>query len=187
MMQLEDVLLLPVPPDHMFDAEQLAIGQQVELEHTEDMEAAKIIAKHHLLEDRDYYRKLRGMHLDGPLPGPIYSAPRIQVLNGVWGDAAWPEKLGWAVSGIGVVTAVGGLIAKKPVLAKVAGGLGVIGGLSSLIFAIIRGNNARDMIEKEFPEAADGQVERSMIDVLVGGVAMTANAVALLLVPARSR
>lgn len=207
MMQLEDVMVAPILPDSAFDAEQLAIGQQVELKRTEDLEVAKIVAKNNLLEDRDYYRKLpSGMHLDGNLPCPIYCAPDIQVLNGslgatIWGYAAWPEKVAWVVSGLGAATAVGGLLAKKPVLTKVAGGIGVVGGISSLIFAIIRGNGARDMANdmqnaartnakdavEMYGGSIESQAERSMIDVLVGGVAMTANAIALLLIPARAR
>lgn len=45
-------------PDTNFDAEQLAIGIRIETEHTDDVEIAKDIAKDHLAEDPDYYKKL---------------------------------------------------------------------------------------------------------------------------------
>jgi hypothetical protein len=40
-----------------FDAEQLAIGTQHELEHTNDVKVAQKIAMDHLVEDPDYYKK----------------------------------------------------------------------------------------------------------------------------------
>jgi len=49
-------------PDSDFDAEQLAAGVEVELEHSDDREVAKEIAKDHLTEDKDYYRKLKQIH-----------------------------------------------------------------------------------------------------------------------------
>ena len=51
-------LLKPVPPDSSFDRAKLKRGTLVELEHTDSWNVAKTIAKHHLLEDRDYYEKL---------------------------------------------------------------------------------------------------------------------------------
>lgn len=45
-------------PDSEFDPEQLATGVAVEMEHTDDEEEATEIAKDHLTEDADYYRKL---------------------------------------------------------------------------------------------------------------------------------
>lgn len=56
--------LLPVPPDSRFDPRQLAEGTRVELEHTGSRATAKKIAKHHLLEDPAYYRKLATIHVD---------------------------------------------------------------------------------------------------------------------------
>lgn len=47
--------------DNLFDPKQLAIGIQVELEHTDDFEIAKEIAKDHLTEDPYYYNKLKEM------------------------------------------------------------------------------------------------------------------------------
>ena len=46
-------------PDSAFDSEQLAAGTEIELEHTNDKEFAKEIAKDHLTEDKDYYVKLK--------------------------------------------------------------------------------------------------------------------------------
>lgn len=48
-------------PDRDFDPSQLQAGIRVELEHTSNPTIAKEIAKDHLTEDRDYYRKLAKM------------------------------------------------------------------------------------------------------------------------------
>lgn len=48
-------------PDSEFDRVQLDIGTKIETEHTEDKESAKEIAKDHLVEDPDYYKKLSRM------------------------------------------------------------------------------------------------------------------------------
>jgi antitoxin component of MazEF toxin-antitoxin module len=45
-------------PDSYFDEIQLKIGMEVEKEHTDDPEIAKEIAKAHLSERPDYYKKL---------------------------------------------------------------------------------------------------------------------------------
>lgn len=45
-------------PDSLFDPKQLAIGQKIEMEHTDDPEIAKKIAKAHLSEFRLYYKYL---------------------------------------------------------------------------------------------------------------------------------
>lgn len=44
--------------DNNFDSEQLAIGIQIELEHTDDIDLAKEIAKDHLIEHKNYYKEL---------------------------------------------------------------------------------------------------------------------------------
>ena len=44
-----------------FDQEALAIGTQIEFEHTKDLEIAREIAMDHLAEDPDYYSKLSEM------------------------------------------------------------------------------------------------------------------------------
>jgi len=48
-------------PDYQFDPGQLYRGIQVEMEHTDDPLLAKEIAKDHLSEDEDYYKKLEKM------------------------------------------------------------------------------------------------------------------------------
>lgn len=47
--------------DDEFDADQLAMGIDVEMEHTDDPEIAKAIAKDHLAELSDYYTRLADM------------------------------------------------------------------------------------------------------------------------------
>jgi hypothetical protein len=42
-------------PDSDFDEIQLKIGQQVEMEHTNDPKKAKEVAKDHLSKDKNYY------------------------------------------------------------------------------------------------------------------------------------
>ncbi len=46
-------------PDSEFDPEQLAIGIKIEMEHTDNEEEAKSIAKDHLAEDENYYILLK--------------------------------------------------------------------------------------------------------------------------------
>lgn len=48
-------------PDSEFDARQLAMGIQIEMEHTDNPDTAKAIAKAHLLEISDYYTRLAKM------------------------------------------------------------------------------------------------------------------------------
>lgn len=48
-------------PQSDFDDEQLQVGIQHELEHTEDEQIAREIAMDHLTEDPDYYRKLQSI------------------------------------------------------------------------------------------------------------------------------
>lgn len=52
-------------PDDVFDAEQLAAGIKVEMEHTADPAIAKAIAKAHLCELPDYYSRLEQMEKEG--------------------------------------------------------------------------------------------------------------------------
>ena len=52
-------------PDDKFDAEQLAMGIDVEKEHTDNPLLAKEIAKDHLAELPDYYTRLAKMEADG--------------------------------------------------------------------------------------------------------------------------
>jgi hypothetical protein len=51
--------------DDKFSAEALAKGIKHEMEHTENEEIAKEIAKDHLTESADYYDKLEAMKLSG--------------------------------------------------------------------------------------------------------------------------
>lgn len=46
-------------PDSDFDTQQLKNGIETELEHTKDPSVAKEIAKDHLSEDPNYYKKLK--------------------------------------------------------------------------------------------------------------------------------
>ena len=48
-----------VNPDMDYDPEQLKIGIEVEKEHTNDPNVAETIAKKHLDETPDYYKKLK--------------------------------------------------------------------------------------------------------------------------------
>ena len=48
-------------PDNYFDQHQLATGIKVEMEHTNDPEVAKAIAKDHLTEFSNYYTYLIAM------------------------------------------------------------------------------------------------------------------------------
>ena len=48
-------------PDEEFDPTQLAMGIEVEYEHTDDPDLAKEIAKDHLAECKDYYTRLKEM------------------------------------------------------------------------------------------------------------------------------
>lgn len=46
-------------PDSDYDPDQLAAGIKVEMEHTDNRDVAKAIAKTHLDESKDYYIKLK--------------------------------------------------------------------------------------------------------------------------------
>jgi hypothetical protein len=48
-------------PDKKFNREQLRAGTKVEHEHTDNDALAKQIAKAHLSEDKNYYKKLKVM------------------------------------------------------------------------------------------------------------------------------
>jgi hypothetical protein len=52
-----------VNPDIDYDPNQLKIGIEVEMEHTNDPKIAKIIALQHLEEDPHYYTKLKKMEI----------------------------------------------------------------------------------------------------------------------------
>jgi len=48
-------------PETLFDKKELSKGRKVELEHTNNPEIAEEIARDHLFEDKDYYKKLEKM------------------------------------------------------------------------------------------------------------------------------
>lgn len=50
-----------------FDPKQVAMGIEVELEHTDDIRIAEEIAKDHLAEDPEYYTKLKTIHQENPV------------------------------------------------------------------------------------------------------------------------
>jgi hypothetical protein len=52
-------------PDSDFDAEQLKNGIKIGKEHTKDEQIAKEIAKDHLSEDPNYYKKLKKIEKHG--------------------------------------------------------------------------------------------------------------------------
>lgn len=63
-----------------FDQKQLEEGIKVEMEHTNSRELAREIAMDHLVEDPDYYRRLKTIHaqlMDYETPGGF----RIKVLE----------------------------------------------------------------------------------------------------------
>lgn len=48
-------------PDENYDPDQLKMGMEIELEHTNDYALSKEIAKDHLAEIPDYYTRLKDM------------------------------------------------------------------------------------------------------------------------------
>jgi hypothetical protein len=50
-------------PDKLFNPRQLRMGIKVEHEHTNSSRIAKMIAKAHLMEHKDYYTRLRKARL----------------------------------------------------------------------------------------------------------------------------
>ena len=52
-------------PDDQFDSNELAMGIDVEKEHTDSPEIAKEISKDHLAEIPDYYTRLKKMEEEG--------------------------------------------------------------------------------------------------------------------------
>lgn len=46
-------------PDDQFDSKELSMGIEVEMEHTDNKDLAKAIAKDHLSEFKDYYTRLK--------------------------------------------------------------------------------------------------------------------------------
>jgi hypothetical protein len=56
-------------PDDKYDAKQLAMGIKIEMEHTDDKDKAREIAKDHLEEIPDYYTRLRRMEAQAEKEG----------------------------------------------------------------------------------------------------------------------
>jgi hypothetical protein len=50
-------------PKECFDKKQLAIGKRIEREHTKNSKIAEEIARDHLTEDPNYYKKLKKARL----------------------------------------------------------------------------------------------------------------------------
>lgn len=131
------------------------------------------------------------IQVSGPqLPQLVGDDGMPQLVGAIWDDSNGLEKASWAISTLGALIAVGGLVGKKPVITKVAGAIGVIGGIGSLILAMLHTNNSNDLLYNsknaaDIVQLAREENQRSMIDVLLGGATLAANAIALLLVPAR--
>ena len=90
-------------PDIKFDTDELNVGIETELEHTNDKEVATIIAKQHLAEDPKYYSKLKKFHdedentIGGGAFGPAAETGHNGINNTDWyatGDARVPMHLG---------------------------------------------------------------------------------------------
>lgn len=95
--------LLKRVEDIDYDKNELKMGIEVELEHTDDRDVATIIAKQHLAEDPAYYSKLKTIHdedeegntVGGGALGPAAAVGHSQ--SGDWyapGDYRVPKILG---------------------------------------------------------------------------------------------
>lgn len=76
-------------PDLKFEPESLVEGEEVELEHTDDVDLAKEIAKDHLVEDENYYEKLEKMEKGSSLQwnGRMNKKANLELVQ----KAAWDE------------------------------------------------------------------------------------------------
>ena len=90
-------------PDIEFDEDELKMGIDTELEHTENKEVATIIAKQHLGEDPKYYSKLKKFHSEdentvgGGALGSAAAVGHNALTNSDWyapGDYRVPKYLG---------------------------------------------------------------------------------------------
>lgn len=94
--------LLKGVEDIDYDENELKMGIEVELEHTDDRDVATTIAKQHLAEDPAYYSKLKTIHdedegntVGGGALGPAAAVGHSQ--SGDWyapGDYRVPKMLG---------------------------------------------------------------------------------------------
>jgi hypothetical protein len=82
------------PPDEQFDSEQLRMGIEHEMEHTQNLEVAKKIAKDHLKESPRYYTDLQTIEKnDDPI------ASRIKQIAATTNASAWKKgNMGMVVS-----------------------------------------------------------------------------------------
>jgi hypothetical protein len=107
-----------------YDPEELAVGTEVETEHTSDLDEAERIAKDHLDEDPRYYTKLVAMEegLREPPAG-------FTLWPGAWTDGTVLESEGRGLkAGFYHVTTRGMSVAEKGLLSRRQVGRAVLGG-----------------------------------------------------------
>lgn len=80
-------------PDRHYDPAELARGVDVEMEHTDDPEIAKVIAKDHLDEDPHYYARLLEAGITHN-PQPTYDDPEFYISSGL-SDAMYTLRARW--------------------------------------------------------------------------------------------
>ena len=91
--------------DMDYNEDELILGIETELEHTDNEQVATIIAKQHLMEDPNYYSKLKKVHDEdenvaggtGSAFGPGAGEDHGGISNTDWyppGDARVPKALG---------------------------------------------------------------------------------------------
>ena len=91
--------------DMDYNKDELKLGIETELEHTDNEQVATIIAKQHLMEDPNYYSKLKKVHDEdenvaggaGGAFGPAAGEGHGGISNTDWyapGDARVPKALG---------------------------------------------------------------------------------------------
>lgn len=80
-------------PDRHYDPAELARGVDVEMEHTDDPEIAKVIAKDHLDEDPHYYARLLEAGITHN-PQATYDDPEFYISSGL-SDAMYTLRARW--------------------------------------------------------------------------------------------
>jgi DNA polymerase-3 subunit epsilon len=86
-------------PDSAFDPKQLSIGIGDETgEHTPDKEIGKEIAKDHLSQDPDYYKKLKAAGIDEAQLAPFFKKYHNNLLKRGW-DTSDAEEIGSGYNG----------------------------------------------------------------------------------------
>jgi hypothetical protein len=88
--------------DMDYNKDELKLGIETELEHTDNEQVATIIAKQHLMEDPKYYSKLKKVHdedenVASGAFGPAAGEGHGGITNTDWyapGDARVPKALG---------------------------------------------------------------------------------------------